>query len=219
MACADLANLAKVVQTLDTLKTIGALHFDFCDGHFAPTFLFSPMILRSLRPLTTRRFDAHMYCEYPSRYLDELVECGANCVITQVECSEDYEEVVRLVRKKGMEAGIGILPWTEIPPNIEESIPGASILVANTVGPAYAGQRFDNRGLHNIRKLRNICVSHGWAKDIAADGGVNMHTLDSLLDAGANVFVLGSTSVFRGNGDLAESISFFFREIECRTGK
>jgi ribulose-phosphate 3-epimerase len=219
MACADFANLGGVIRTLENVEALGALHFDFCDGHFAPTFLFSPMILRSLRPLTRLRFDAHMYCQYPSRYLDELAECGANCVIVQVECSEDYKDVVGRVGQKGMDPGIGILPWTEISPDIEEIAPAASIIVANTVGPAYAGQRFDPRGLHNIRKLRNMSVSRGWTIDIAADGGVNIDTIDSLLHAGANFFVLGSSSVFRQGLDLGESISLFYREIEFRMGE
>jgi len=211
MSCADLSNLGKAVKVLEAAK-VDALHFDFCDGHFTPTFLFSCPILASIRSLTTLRFDVHLYCEYPSRYLDELVSCGADVVIVQVESKENYQDVIKKIRKKGMKAGVGILPETSIPENIKEVLPEVSLIIANTVGPAYSGQPFDRRGLRNMREVSEIIAKSGYKVNIGADGGVRNETLDVLLDAGANFFVCGSKSIFRDG-------LTFRKEVESRAWK
>lgn len=215
MACADFANLGEAVRALE-LARVDALHFDFCDGHFAPTFLFSCPILRSIRPLTNLRFDVHLYCEYPSRYLDELASSGADLAVVQVESKEDYRNVINRVREKGMKAGVGILPETPVPHNVKEVLPYVSLVIANTVGPAYAGQRFDVRGLRNIEHLSEIITTHGYGADIGADGGVGIETLDALLGAGANLLICGTRSIFRTDLDLTEAVKSFRKEVESR---
>ncbi len=215
MACADFSRLGRVVKILESAK-VEALHFDFCDGHFAPTFVFSCSILASVRSLSTRRFDAHLYCEYPSRYMDELADCGTDLVIVQVESKENYQGAIKKIREKGMKAGVGILPDTSIPAGIQEILPEVSLIIANTVGPAYSGQPFDRRGLRNMKQLGEIIGKHGYRTDVGADGGVELETLDTLLDAGANFFICGSKSIFRADLDLVKGVETFRKEVESR---
>ena len=215
MACADFSNLGKTVKALELAK-VDALHFDFCDGHFVPTFLFSCPVLRSIRSLTTLRFDAHLYCEYPSRYLDELLSCGTDLIVIQVESKEDYQDVIRRVRKRGMKAGVGILPETTVPKDIEEIFPDVSLIIANTVGPAYTGQPFDRCGLENMKRLNEILMTGGYEVDIGADGGVSVGTLDVLLGAGANFFVCGTKSIFCPGLDLTQAAEAFRKDVEFK---
>ena len=198
MICADFKNLAKVVKALEK-EGLDTLHFDFCDGHFAPTLLFSPIVLKSIRSITNLRFDAHMYCEYPSRYLDELSNAGTDLIIVQVESKEDYREVISKVIKKGMKAGIGILPGSEIPENISDVFPEISLIVANTVGPAYFGQTFDDRGLEHMKEIKKLVLENNYDIEIGADGGVGIQSFERLFKSGANLLICGTTSIF-GDG-------------------
>lgn len=212
MACADLANLGQAVRKLEKAG-VDLLHFDFCDGHFAPTFLLSPPILRSIRRLTSLRFDVHLYCDYPSRYVDELAGCGADLVAVHVESKENCRDVVSQIRRKGMKAGLAILPETAVPASIEGVLADVSLVIANTVGPAYPGQEFDRRGLKNIKRMSDIIKTGPWGGDIAADGGVGLKTLDELLNAGANLLIGGTTSIFRPGKDPADGVKSLRKRI------
>jgi len=215
VACADLAHLARSIGELEAAG-VDALHFDFCDGRFAPTFLLSCLVLRSVRALTALRFDVHLYCEYPSLYLDELANSGADTVIVHLESREDYRDVTRRVRQLGMKAGCAVLPATAVPAGLEEALPGLSLVIGNTVGPAYPGQAFDVRGVRNLETLGEIVARRGYETSIGADGGVSVETLDALLCAGVDQLVCGTSSIFRPRVDLGEATRAFRAEVQSR---
>lgn len=208
MACADFKNLEDEIKALEDAE-IDLLHFDICDGYFAPTFLFSPVILKSLRPLTKIRFDVHMYCKHPSRYIDELACSGADLVVIHIEIEEDYKEVIKKILDLGLKAGIAILPGSKIPGDISDILTDISLIVTNTVGPAYAGQKFNNAGLVNMKEFDEIIKCTGRDLDIAADGGVNEKSIKAIVNSGANIFILGSTSLFFGSKDYSKKVKLF----------
>ena len=212
MACSDFRCLEKTIKILEKAN-VNILHFDFCDGHFAPTFQFSPMILKSIRPITNLTFDVHLYCNYPSRYLKEIKECGADVVVVHIESKDDYRNTVRAINRLGLRAGIGVLPKTTIPEDIEKIFPHISLIVVNTVGPAFSGQEFNKKGLDNIVYLKEKVDKQKHEIDIAADGGVNIKTLKILLESGVNILTCGSTSIFRNNQVYEDGIKMIRKEI------
>ena len=196
LSCANPINIKEDFNKLEK-SDIDAYHIDFCDGVFAPTFLLNPAVVNALRPLTKKRLDVHIYGHHPSYFLEELKESGADAVIVQVETEgENYLDTLRGIRKLKMIAGVGILPTSTVPANIEDVLQLASIVVANTVGPAFAGQKFLPKGLENMRKIFNIAEGLGLHIEFIADGGVSKETLPLLLESGANHFVLGTSSLF-----------------------
>jgi len=196
LSCANPINIKEDFNKLEK-SDIDAYHIDFCDGVFAPTFLLNPAVVNALRPLTKKRLDVHIYGHHPSYYLEELKESGTDAVIVQVETQgEDYINTICEIRKLGMIAGIGILPTSEVPGNIKEVLLLVSIVVANTVGPAYSGQPFSPNGLKNMRKIADDATELGLTIEIVADGGVSKETLPLLLESRANHFVLGTSSLF-----------------------
>lgn len=97
VSCADPLEYRESIRQLDEAG-LDAYHFDICDGHFAPTFLLNPGLMRSLRKITSRRFDVHLYCTHPSRFLDELAQSGADIVVIHIEAEEDFRDVIRQIR-------------------------------------------------------------------------------------------------------------------------
>jgi ribulose-phosphate 3-epimerase len=213
LACANPLDYRESIAQLDQVG-LDTYHFDICDGHFAPTFLLYPGLIRYIRPLTSRRFDVHLYCTHPARYLDELAGCGADVVVVHVEAREDYIRVVRQIKERGMKAGIALLPGSTVPANIVEILPEISLLIANTVGPAYAGQPFDPRGLKNMARLSQIVQDNRLDIEVAADGSVSVERLATLLGAGCTHLVCGTSSIFRDGLSLGQEFERFRRQVQ-----
>lgn len=213
LACANPLCFRNSVQQLDSAG-LDTYHFDICDGHFAPTFLLWPGLIQHLRSLTTGRFDVHLYCTHPSRYLDELAEAGADTVVVHVEAAEPYPDLISHIKQRGLRVGLAILPGSAIPADFETHLAELSLLIVNTVGPAYAGQPFDPRGLENLRQISQIVERSPHQLEIAVDGSVSVARLPNLLAAGATHLVCGTSSIFRPEGELAQAFTAFREQVE-----
>jgi ribulose-phosphate 3-epimerase len=214
MACADPICMRQDFEWLEE-SIIDTYHFDFCDGLFAPTFLLNPAMIRALRPLSTKRFDVHLYCHYPSTYLDELKQAGADLVVVQLETEgEPYLEAIQHVLDAGMEAGLGILPTSQVPDDLGQALSQVSQVVVNTVGPAYAGQPFNPNGLTNMKAVMNMAKALDLDIEIAADGGVRAERLPDFIDAGCNHFICGTSSLFKPNSDLIANAADFKQALD-----
>lgn len=217
VSCIDPLTYRDSVHRLDEAG-IDAYHFDLCDGHFAPTFLLWPGLIGALRPITRRRFDAHLYCTHPSRYLDELRAAGADTVVVHVEAAESPVEVVPRILAAGMKAGVALLPTTPVPADLSALLPALSLVITNMVGPAYAGQPFDGRGLENARAVAGMARGEGLMLEIAADGNVSAARLPSLLESGCTHLVLGTSSIFQPGQDVGAALLRFRREVDAAEG-
>ena len=74
------------------------------------------------------------------------------------------------------------------------------MVLVMTVEPGWAGQKFIEQAMEKVRKLRKLKPK----LDIEVDGGINPYTARIAYDAGANVFVAG-TSIF-GKKDRVAAI-------------
>ena len=225
MTCMDPLNLGRTVAELDA-EGLAVYHLDVCDGVFAPTFLLYPSLLPWLRQATDSRLDVHLYCVHPSLYIDEFIEKGAHSIVVQLEAEDSFQELIPRIVSRGIRAGLGILPGSKVPGSLAAVLPLLSMVVANTVGPAYAGQSYDPRGLETIRAVRGMCESTGVAVEIAVDGAVQEERLADFFGAGANHLVLGTSSVFARGADWPARFRSFraaaeelYRELAPRGGR
>ena len=213
LSCADPLDIRADVTLLEQ-SSIDAYHLDFCDGVFAPTFLLNTAVVKALRPLTGKRLDVHIYGHFPSYYLDDLKSSGADVVVVQVETEgENYTGVIDQIAKLGMTPGVGILPTSQVPDNFAAILRKVSVVVTNTVGPAFAGQTFSPKGLENMKTVSTMAGDLGLSLEIVADGGVSKDTLPLLLENGANHFILGTSTLFRDD-HLIENAETFRSDLE-----
>lgn len=213
VTCMNPLTYGTTIPALDAAG-LSAYHLDMCDGRFAPTFLLYPGLLPHLRSVTTRRLDVHLYCLRPSLYVDELARCGADTIVIHHEIEEDPAAVLQQIRSLGVAAGLAFLPTTTVADSVGALFPGLRMVVANSVGPAYAGQVFDPRGLDNMRRVRELAASAGCAVEIVADGSVRADRLPSFFAAGCDHLVLGTASVFSPNTDWIANFAAFRRVAE-----
>lgn len=67
-----------------------------------------------------------------------------------------------------------------------------------TVNPGLGGQKLIPYTLDKVRDLKKMIDKQGLKTDIEVDGGINFETIESALEAGANIVVAGS-AVFEGD--------------------
>jgi ribulose-phosphate 3-epimerase len=82
-----------------------------------------------------------------------------------------------------------------------------------TVNPGYAGQKIVPQTLDKIKRLRHVLDQRGFQDvEIEVDGNVTLENALAMRTAGANIFVAGSSLLFRP-GNLEEHIRLFSEQI------
>ncbi len=171
------------------------LHLDVMDGVFVPNISFGPCVIATLRRRSKLFFDVHLMITNPMRYIDDFVKAGADMITIHYESCDNHAEVLKAIRAKGVKAGISIKPAT--PAFIlEPLLEYVDMVLVMTVEPGFGGQSFIPETLDSVRAVAQMIDAKGLSIEIEVDGGISSETIREAYDAGARVFVAGS-SVFR----------------------
>ena len=201
---ADLAQLADQVRLVE--EATDWIHLDLMDGHFVPNLTFGPPVVAALRPHTGRYLDCHLMVADPEALLPALAEAGANGVSMHVEALDDPARAVAAAADLGLDAGLALKPGTPL----EQVLPHLGTLdlvLPMTVEPGFGGQAFDDTVLPKIAAAHRAIADAGRPVALQVDGGVNAATLPRCLDAGADVFVVG-TAIFGADDPAAAAKAF-----------
>lgn len=180
-------------------------HFDVMDGMFVPNISFGIPVLVSVRNITKKTLDVHLMVESPERYIDKFADAGADIITIHQEACKPLRETVEHIHKRGKKAGIAIKPGTDIEV-LDDYFDIADMFLVMTVEPGFGGQKYMDICTDKIRNLRKRLSERGFDTDIQVDGGITRENVDTPLEAGANVIVMGS-SIFRGN--ITENTKYF----------
>lgn len=189
------------------------LHFDVMDGMFVPSISFGMPVLASIRSGTGQFLDAHLMVEEPIRYVEAFEKAGADQVTVHLEACENVEETLKKIGELGMKVGLSICPDTEVS-RVVPYLEMVDMVLIMSVHPGFGGQSFIPSSLDKIRRLKHEIDKVEREISIQVDGGIYLHNVREVLDAGANIIVAGS-AVFKG--DAAENTRKFMeilREYE-----
>lgn len=210
---ADFSNLKK---ELNDVETAGSqyIHMDVMDGVFVPNITFGAPVIEKLRAVSNMVFDVHLMIIEPIRYIKEFADAGADIITFHVEACKNCREVIEEIKKYGIKAAITLKPKTDI----KEIIPYLNLIdmvLVMTVEPGFGGQKFIQSSLAKIESLYEFKNENNLNFDIEVDGGVNLENVRSIINAGANVIVAGS-SVFGKNSSAEKAKEFLdiFKEFE-----
>jgi ribulose-phosphate 3-epimerase len=200
---ADFAHLAREIEKVEKAGA-NLIHLDIMDGHFVPNITIGPPVVRSVRKFTNLPLDAHLMIEKPERYIEDFVRAGVNWLSVHVEADVHLDRTLHFLQENGVVAGVAINPGTSLS-SLEEVLPLADFILLMTVNPGFGGQKFIPSMLKKIRRLRESIVSNGYRTRIEVDGGIGPGNLHDVLNAGAEIIVMGS-AVFGSKKDASEAV-------------
>jgi ribulose-phosphate 3-epimerase len=180
---------------------VDSIHVDIMDGHFVPNLLFGPEIVRALDDATDVPLHAHLMVTSPGSYVEPCADAGTDVFMFHIEAEPFPLRLMERVANAGMTPGIAVNPAT--PLDFLRHLSAPYVLVMS-VEPGFAGQKWIASGLDRIAEVRSLV---GDDVIIGVDGNVSPEKAALARDAGASLFVCGTSSVFRPQVDYRTTVA------------
>ena len=188
------ADFARLGEEVDNVLAAGTdwVHFDVMDNHYVPNLTIGPMVCKSLRNHgVTAPIDVHLMVSPVDSMIGDFIEAGASMITFHPEASDHIDRSLQLIREGGCKAGLVLNPATS-PEILEYVIDKLDMVLLMSVNPGFGGQKFIPSTLKKLRHVRKIIDNSGLNIRLEVDGGVNVHNIRQIAEAGADAFVAGS---------------------------
>jgi ribulose-phosphate 3-epimerase len=196
------ADFSRLGEQVARVMEAGArvIHVDVMDGHFVPPISIGAGVAGSLRDQVHEAggvLDVHLMVERPERHIEDFVSAGADSIAVHWEATPNVHYALKAVREAGCNAGLAINPAT--PPELVAGLAEAyDHVLCMTVNPGWGGQSYIATSTAKVAHLRELLPD---GMPIEVDGGIGVETARVSAEAGATLFVAGS-SIF-GQDDPA----------------
>jgi len=186
---ADLGNLTADMRRVEPYSE--RFHLDVADGHYVPTMLFFPDLVKALRPHTKKPFEIHLMTTDPAAWIDPFVDAGADGFIFCFDSTDDPSALLKAIKARGKYAGCSLLldePLELVEPYWND----LDILTIVGTQMGIKGAGMDPSALGKIARAREIIRQRGLRTEIEMDGGIRRESVPLIHAAGADYIVPGS---------------------------
>ena len=208
------ADFSRLGEQIDVLVRAGVrvFHFDVGDGHFVEPITIGPIVLQWIAPIIHAAdgyVDCHLMTETPEQHFAQIKRAGGDSVTVHYEACPDLASVVLEARALDLQIGLAFKPETSAAYAAHAAISsGVDIVLCMSIEPGYSGQEFMPEALDRIRTVRSVLPAH---VHVQVDGGIGPENIKAVRDAGASLFVAG-TSIF-GREDLPRAYRRLLQEL------
>ena len=200
LMCADFMNLEKNIKELGKYG-IEYLHIDIMDGSFVPNYTLGTDFISAVKKNSDIPLDIHLMIEEPERKTEWFDFGGKDYVSIHYEATKHVQRTLQKIKDRGAKAMLALNPATPLYV-IEEVYRDIDAVLIMTVNPGYAGQKLIPQTLDKIKRAKNIYPDI----EIEVDGNVSFENAKKMSEAGADIFVAGSSSLFMKGRPLEETI-------------
>lgn len=193
--CADPLNMQRELDFLAE-KGISYFHCDVMDGRFVPNLMLSTEVIRAVKQRYSTPLDIHLMVEEPERVLPWLPFGPGDVVSIHYESTRHVDRTLQLIGERGATAALALNPATPLQ-CAEYILDRIGMLLIMTVNPGFAAQKITPSGLEKIENTKDFLLAKGRPEILVeADGNCSLENIPRMQRAGADVLVVGSSSVF-----------------------
>ena len=201
---ADFSQLGKEIKRLEE-GGADMIHVDVMDGHFVPNLTIGPPVIKALKKNTSMPFDVHLMISPVHKYIEAYSEAGADIITIHPEATDDLNSSILKIKELKKKVGISLNPETKVSV-IKDYLDEIDLILIMSVNPGFGGQKFMPEVLDKIKELKTIQKERNIDFDIEVDGGINFENSRTIIKAGANILVSGTTIFKSNNGNIKKNI-------------
>lgn len=201
MLCQSDDDYKKTVERLHPFAE--RVHIDLADGQFAPTLTVG---VDHIWWPQEWKVDIHAMVQYPSQYVQALLQMRPQTVIFHAEASEDITPSLNALKQAGIKAGVALLKST-VPSTVSQYIQAAEHVLVFSGDLGHYGGTASLMQLEKVRLIRGIQpnLELGW------DGGANAENAFTLAQGGIDVVNVGGA--INNAADPAAAYKLLVEEI------
>lgn len=212
LMCMDLLKFREQIEFIDNHADY--FHIDIMDGHFVPNLTLSPFFVSQVKRLAKKPLDCHLMVMRPQDYILTLAKSGADFITLHTETINGQAfRLINEIRQYNMKVGIILNPETSLE-TIKYYIRIVDKITIMTVDPGFAGQPFISEMADKIRQLKAWRKHENLHYEIEADGSCNQNTYQQLIQAGADVLIVGSSGLFSQSENIALAWDIMIQQIQ-----
>lgn len=198
---ADLNNLGdQIREAMDA----GAdwIHVDVMDGSYVPNITFGPNIVSAIRKVTDLPIDVHLMIVNPERHFQAFADAGTDHLTIHFETCPHIDRSLHQIRDLGMSPAVVINPGSPAS-FLREILYAIDSVLIMSVNPGFGGQSFIKNTFDKIRRTKSFLDELNPEASIQIDGGISAENIKACYEAGASVFIAGSSIFKHPNGIIA----------------
>ena len=201
------ADFSQLRNEIKRLEEAGAdmIHVDVMDGHFVPNLTIGSPVIKNLRKYTKLPFDVHLMISPVHKYIGAYADAGADIITIHPEATDNLANSIKHIREFKKKVGVSLNPDTKINV-ITNLLDRIDLVLIMSVFPGFGGQKFMPEVISKIKELKKIKNQKNLNYEIEVDGGINFTNYKSVIEAGADILVSGTTIFKENNGDIKKNI-------------